>query len=171
MGKSVSQLKRVMNKENLSSIEKLIVPKQDEWFDLQLFLTKLTTVDLPEVIVYYDESNNVNHDVIKKSFGINYVYNLSIAKEMQIDELYLTSEIEGYGVNLKTKSFDFTVVSNIPDNVLAKATVKSGRDLLVLINRKDYLFSNNQAKNKVSYLSDSEYIDAESFGCVKYIKK
>lgn len=171
MGKSVSQLKRVMNKENLSSIEKLIVPKQAEWFDLQLFLTKLTTVDLPEVIVYYDESNNVNHDVIKKSFGINYLYNLSIAKEMQIDELYVTSEIEGYGVNLKTKSFDFTVVSNIPDNVLAKATVKSGRDLLVLSNRKDYLFANNHAKNKVSYLSDTEYIDAESFGCVKYIKK
>ena len=90
---------------------------------------------------------------------------------MQIDELYVTSEIEGYGVNLKTKSFDFTVVSNIPDNVLAKATVKSGRDLLVLSNRKDYLFANNHAKNKVSYLSDTEYIDAESFGYVKYIKK
>ena len=170
-GKGISQIKRVMNKESLSSIEKLIVPKQAVWFDLQFFLTKLNAIDLPEVIIYYDENNNVNHSVIEKSFGITSVYNLAIVKEMRVDDMLVASDIYGYGVNLKTKSFDFTAVSNIPDNVLAKATVNSGRDLLVLSNRKDYLFSNNQAKNKVSYLSDTEYTDAESFGYVKYIKK
>ena len=170
-GKGISQIKRVMNKESLSSIEKLIVPKQAEWFDLQFFLTKLNAIDLPEVIIYYDENNNVNHSVIEKSFGITSVYNLAIVKEIRVDDMLVASDIYGYGVNLKTNTFDFTTVSNIPDHVLANVKVNSGRDLLVLSNRKDYLFSNNQAKNKVSYLSDTEYTDAESFGYVKYIKK
>lgn len=170
-GKGISQIKRVMNKESLSSIEKLIVPKQAEWFDLHFFLTKLNAIDLPEIIIYYDENNNVNHNVIEKSFGITSVYNLAIVKEMRVDDMLVASDIYGYGVNLKTNSLDFTTVSNIPDHVLATAKVNSGKDLLILSNRKDYLFSNNQAKNKVSYLSDTKYTDAESFGYVKYIKK
>ena len=168
---NLSQLKRVMNKENLDTIDCLVVPKLNKNFDLQLFLTKLNEIDLPETIIYYDENNDTNHGVIEKSFGITNIYNLFNEITVCILDVTVSTEIYGYAVNVKSNSFDFTAVSNILSDVPIDATVDSGEDLLILTNRKEYIFEYSSAKNKLSYTKDANYNDAESFGYVKYVKK
>ena len=169
--KSLSQLKRVMNKEDLDSLDLLIVPKFISSIDLQLFLTRLNDIDLPETIILFDETHSVNQSLIKKSFMIERIINLYDLNQISIGEMVVASETFGYGVNLTTNHFDFTVLSTISDDVALDTVVKTGKDILVLSNRKDYIFANSNAKNQISYFADERFTDAESFGYVKYVKK
>lgn len=166
---SVNSYYRVVNKEKIEEVDNLFV-LDGAVKDLQVLLTKLNAVKLPKKVYYYGTINKEDELAITLSFKSIELISLQEKESLKVNKFTFKYMLDGLALNVDGENFDAVILAQIPDDAPIDIKVESTTDLLVAKNRSDYILNNSNAKNKLTYLKEGVYSDAESKGYVKYIK-
>ena len=166
---SINGYKRVVNKEKIEKVDNLFL-LENSVKDLQVLLTKLNEVKLPEKVYYYGTIEKEEELAITSSFkGIELI---SVVEEesIKVNKFTFNYTLNGLALNIDGENFDVVILGQIPVDMSTNIKVESSADLVVVKNRSDYILNNCNAINKLTYLKENGYTDAESNGYVKYVK-
>ncbi len=165
---SINGYKRVVNKEKIEKVDNLFL-LENSVKDLQVLLTKLNEVKLPEKVYYYGTIEKEEELAITSSFkGIELI---SVVEEsIKVNKFTFNYTLNGLALNIDGENFDVVILGQIPVDASTNIKVESSADLVVVKNRSDYILNNCNAINKLTYLKENGYTDAESNGYVKYVK-
>lgn len=165
---SLSRLNTLLNNENVSSINCLILIGDDT--DLNLAVTKINYLSSVENVYYTGSEKRLNEEITLlqsfKDYEVNYLRENDCVSS---GEISVCSVAEGNAVKVNLKSTDYIVFGclqdRLPENLPDKA------DVIVAYNLTDMVFAKYKSAYNVSFLSSYAYPDAQTEGIFYYKPK
>ncbi len=160
---NVSKLKRIVSKTNNNQLDNLVIMGGYN-ADMQVILTKMTSVYTIEKVLYFGEKQDVMEKVCEVSFPDiklqNYIEEQTLPIQNFNPKFYINGKVlVGDMSNMRTIIF-----SKLGDEKINYSILDKGADIMVCLDRAETIFSRCKPKIPISYKYSNVYKNAEKNG-------
>ena len=161
-----SKLNGIKTRTGINKIDNLVIANSQKTMDIQNILTKVNSVFKVENLYYYGQERKEQELAVNKSFKKVNVENFTDGEKLPIKNFYCAFTINGYGIEYKIKNSLILTLSSFENSPQFTQSSKK-YNTVVAVDYLERAFAHFNAKNNISYLSSSTYLDCQDNGTLR----
>ena len=160
---SVSKLNRIVQKSNVNHLDQIVIMSGYN-ADLQVFLTKITSIYSIENLYYYGEKQEIMENICKASFPKINLQNFLEKTTLPIPYFNFKFDMNGKILVGEILNKKIAILSKLGEENINPTALNVNYDIMICLDRADTIFSKCKPRLAISYKYSNIYKNAVKNG-------